>query len=465
MWVSLSLITMMCWCASVGAEVSLQSSALQTLAFGSCSKPQLVQSHWKHVNDLNPQVFLWLGDIVYADLNHLGQWITDSHRVLKQEYDLQKVQEQYAQYILNNTNITVLGVWDDHDYGKDNMGKHYPHKELSKSRLLEFLDEPQDSPRFKRNGIFVSYEYGSAKENNLVKIILLDGRYFRDDCNNSNPEAQYLGEEQWEWLTAELSQSKARVHLFASGIQFVADDRYQFSREVTGGKKFVESWGAFPYERERMIHLIEKYQVPGVIFLSGDVHFAELSALECSSAGYTIYDLTSSSLTHSWMTLMGYVKLKEHPLVTFANEGHLPVPWLKRKIASCLTYLLYWIAPHRFSEQFYGGSNFGTIEFDWINEQIHLKVHDSFYSGVEIEKVLSLSSLVPSREYTAKCSTAQFEKARLKSSELGQFYWKLRLCIVLLTLSSPFIFVFVKLCFFVIRKFSCMRKKKGTKLE
>ena len=39
--------------------------------FGSCNKPDLPQPLWGPVVSLRPQVFIWLGDAVYADYK---QW-------------------------------------------------------------------------------------------------------------------------------------------------------------------------------------------------------------------------------------------------------------------------------------------------------------------------------------------------------------------------------------------------------
>jgi alkaline phosphatase D len=438
------------------ADIVLDHSALRTLAYGSCSKPQFNQTHWSYIEKLHAQVFIWLGDIIYADLSLQGKWLQDSHNYMLQEYAAQKQQPEYRKHVLENGNITVLGIWDDHDFGKDNMGRHYPHKDLSKERLLDFLDESQQSPRWKRNGVFISYEYGSVQDNNLVKIILLDGRYFRDDCNFTDASASYLGEEQWKWLENELTRSKARVHIFVSGVQFVSDDRYQFSRDITGGKKFTESWGAFPYERERLLAMIETLKVPGALFLSGDIHFAELSVLECSRTGYPIYDLTSSSLTHSWRRVFGYVNFKEHPFVNLLNGIYVPV-W-KKQLSSLILYAMYWIAPRRFSEAFYSGNNFGIVEFDWEKEQIFLKIHDSFSGIVQFEKALNLSELVYSSSYLSKCSESALSKAALRSNQLAQQEWKLRLALVL----SPFILAVLFLLVKTLRFIFCVCCKTKT---
>lgn len=86
----------------------------------------------------------------------------------------------------------------------------------------------------------------------------------------------------------------------------------------------MESWGRFPKERKRLFQLIADTRVwnschfssfpiafvrhnsfpaltlqrNGVIFISGDVHFGEITRYDCS-VGYPLYDVTSSGLVQS----------------------------------------------------------------------------------------------------------------------------------------------------------------------
>ena len=48
-----------------------------------------------------------------------------------------------------------------------------------------------------------------------------------------------------------------------------------------------------------MIDLIKKTQARGVVFISGDVHWGEISKMEVDG-GYPIYDVTSSGITQTW---------------------------------------------------------------------------------------------------------------------------------------------------------------------
>ena len=54
-------------------------------------------------------------------------------------------------------------------------------------------------------------------------------------------------------------------------------------------------------DMRRFIEITSKYGINGIVFLSGDVHHANLVESNCksSSLGYPLYDFTSSGMTHS----------------------------------------------------------------------------------------------------------------------------------------------------------------------
>jgi alkaline phosphatase D len=94
-----------------------------------------------------------------------------------------------------------------------------------------------------------------------------------------------LGEEQWNWLSYQFTQP-ADVRIICTSTQF--------GTEYNG----MESWANFPLEQEKMIATIVNQQANGVIFISGDVHYAECSKRIYPSC-YPIYDITSSALNQA----------------------------------------------------------------------------------------------------------------------------------------------------------------------
>jgi alkaline phosphatase D len=60
-----------------------------------------------------------------------------------------------------------------------------------------------------------------------------------------------------------------------------------------------EAWANFPHEQKRFTELIRSTKAEGVIFISGDVHYAEISKLKLEGQ-YPIYDVTASGITSTW---------------------------------------------------------------------------------------------------------------------------------------------------------------------
>lgn len=76
-----------------------------------------------------------------------------------------------------------------------------------------------------------------------------------------------LGEAQWRWFNDTLAADKDTVDftVIVSSVQ------------VFTSNPVVESWGHFPRAKERLFQLLHQHRPPGLVFLSGDVHHAELS--------------------------------------------------------------------------------------------------------------------------------------------------------------------------------------------
>lgn len=261
-------------------EAAKQVSKL-TIAFGSCSDQDKEQILWDDIIAEQPDLWIWLGDNIYGD--------TTDMTVMKQKYDQQKANPNYRK--LRQT-CPIIGTWDDHDYGLNDGGKGYPAKAASQQVFLDFLDVAKNDPRRKQAGVYNSYTMNM--QGIKIKVLLLDARYFRDTTIRQDRKSPYepnlegtvLGDVQWQWLEKELHQSDADVHIFASGIQVIPEE-HRF-----------EKWANFPNERQRLFDLMVQQKVNNPVFISGDRHIGEISAIDWK--GSTLYDITSSGLTHSW---------------------------------------------------------------------------------------------------------------------------------------------------------------------
>ena len=194
--------------ATIAAELADRAGAvydmavpLERIAFGSCSRVDLPQPLWGPINAADPGLWIWLGDNIYAD----DDFLSVAHGM----YEAQVAVPEYAQ-LLRSTSI--IGTWDDHDFGMNNGGKENPFRVQSQVEMLDFLGEPRDSERRIQEGVYASYTYGEAPTR--TKVVLLDTRYHRDP---PGPESDILGQAQWTWLEGQLRDSDAQLLLILLG--------------------------------------------------------------------------------------------------------------------------------------------------------------------------------------------------------------------------------------------------------
>jgi alkaline phosphatase D len=239
----------------------------------------------------------------------------------------------------------VLATWDDHDFGENDAGGDYPLKEESRRIFCDFWNEPATSPRRSRDGIHASYVFGKAPRR--VQVILPDLRFNRtpirrdsvfapDDATYAqriaelaregretpgyylrNPDlrATMLGERQWQWLEAQL-RVPAEVRILASSLQVVAD--------FPGW----EAWINYADDHQRLLETIRRTRAHGLVCISGDTHYAEVSRLE-RNAPYPLWDITSSGLTEVWPVLPPNA-LRVGEAFREPNFGMLHIDWSGR---------------------------------------------------------------------------------------------------------------------------------------
>ncbi len=299
-----------------------QETAVTTIAFGSCGHQSDPQPVLAIAAEQNPDAFIFLGDNIYGD--------TDNMDTLRNKYERLGAKPEYRQLAAATK---IFATWDDHDFGRNDAGKYYPYKKESKEIFMEFFKEPVNSERRKHDGIYKT-EY-LQQGDKIIQLILLDVRSFRSDLllfdkENKELQARYfypldyqphtaadstlLGDDQWKWLEEELKKP-ADLRLICSGSQF--------GIEFNG----YEAWANFPLEQKRMLELIKSTKASGVLFLTGDVHYAEISRLETDGL-YPIYDITSSGISSTWSFATPNKNRIEGPVMD-NHFGLLTIEWEK----------------------------------------------------------------------------------------------------------------------------------------
>ena len=304
-------------CTKPKSNTSFQLKSLNQIkiGFGSCLKQDKSMLIFESIKQDSFDLFLMIGDNVYGDSE------TKDLKELKLAYKKQK-----ENFEMMKLNFPFEAIWDDHDYGMNDAGKEYLYKESSKELFLNFWNIPLDDIRRYRKGLYFDLTYNIGDR--TLQILLLDTRTFRDTLmpsnnigapgkeryiSNQDSSLTILGKNQWNWLRKKIIQP-VDFRIIASSIQFLP---------IGHGW---ESWNNFPYEREKLIEIIDNANLSHTLVISGDRHRGGLYQLKTDN-GRIISEMTSSSLNASFPNKeedgplrIGNTFIKENYGVIFINS-------------------------------------------------------------------------------------------------------------------------------------------------
>lgn len=214
-----------------------------------------------------PDAMIWLGDNTYL---REVDWYSRSGIMYR--YGHTRALPE-LQPLLGS--VHHYATWDDHDYGPDNADWTWREKETTREAFDLFWANPTTgTPEF--GGITTHFQWGDAE------FFLIDDRWFRSSENRTGARAM-LGP-QLEWLVDALASSRSTFKIVVSGSQILNPEARW------------EGYATFPEERGRLLAELERHDIPGVMFLTGDVHYSVLSRMD-RWRNYPLYDLTVSPLT------------------------------------------------------------------------------------------------------------------------------------------------------------------------
>jgi alkaline phosphatase D len=219
-------------------------------------------------------------------------------------------------------------------------------KEESRRIFCDFWGEPAGSARRTRDGIYAGYLFGPAGQR--LQVIVPDLRWNRTPLVKADlggtpyvrwatgqaikgkpvpgpyvripdSSATMIGAKQWEWLDTQLA-APADMRILASSLQVVAD--------FPGW----EAWVNFAEDHQRLLETIRKRRADGLICISGDTHYAEVSRLD-RNAPYPLWDVTSSGLTEVWPVLPPNSR-RMGEAYRDQNFGVLDIDWLARRVTA-----------------------------------------------------------------------------------------------------------------------------------
>ncbi len=241
------------------------------LTFGSCfhkiglHNPNLINQILKR----DPHAMMLLGDIAVDDRE-------DHINLHRSDYLLRDVSKPWQQL---SANVPLYAAWDDHDYlNNDLSGIPDRFTKEDQEALRAVWHQNWNNPVNEREGIYFNSLLGP------VEVIMLDTRSLRNNSERGK-YSSFLGREQLAWLKETLKSSEAPFKVISGGTMW--------SDYVSNGK---DSWGTWDtLAREEIFSFIEKENISGVLFVSGDRHGARGFKIPRPS-GFAFYEFEPASL-------------------------------------------------------------------------------------------------------------------------------------------------------------------------
>ena len=214
-----------------------------------------------------PDFMLWGGDNFYyrePDYTRTGMIHRNDHaRAVKSMQPLLANVHHYA-------------IWDDHDYGPNDSDRSFPLKNLSLEMFKMYWGNTNFV--FPNEGITSKFQWAD------VEFFLMDDRWNKAPNELNDPNKDYWGAKQMNWLMDALISSKASFKIIINGGQVISP------------AKVFENMANYEAERTYLLKELKNRKIPGVLFLSGDRHITNLNKLEREGT-YPLFDLTVSPMT------------------------------------------------------------------------------------------------------------------------------------------------------------------------
>ncbi|MBE2250443.1 MAG: alkaline phosphatase D family protein [Myxococcus sp.] len=244
-------------------RAALPAGASEPLVFGACSctasgaaAPLL---HAGGRTDL--AAFFLLGDTSYNDgADTLSEYRARWHQSLSREA-----------YRALRASTSVIATWDDHEVTNNFNPETISVAKLNAARQAFFEALPIRRHEMAPNRLWRSFRYGDA-----VEVFVLDTRGERKPSTLLNGNHEMISLAQQTWLQGALKASPSRIKLVMNSVP-ISD--FGFSAFNT------DAWRAYQRQRLEVLRFVEDENLTGVLWVSGDHHFASVGTVSMSGVG------------------------------------------------------------------------------------------------------------------------------------------------------------------------------------
>lgn len=231
-------------------------------------------------NDVD--AIIHLGDYIYEfgagsyTSNIINRNTFPEHEILT----LTDYRDRYRHYRLDSSlqqlhqNFPMINIWDDHEIANDAYktgaqnhsdsleGNYFERLKNAKKAFYEWIPVREPNPHLYRKFLF----------GQNVNLLFLDTRIEGRDKQTSRKHKlihdttrRLIGDEQFEWLTKELSSDTNVWNIIA---QQVMMSPFSFWGIIAN----TDQWDGYSYEKNRFFNYLNQYHVQNLVVLTGDLH-------------------------------------------------------------------------------------------------------------------------------------------------------------------------------------------------
>ncbi|HJU06080.1 MAG TPA: alkaline phosphatase D family protein, partial [Nitrospiraceae bacterium] len=232
-----------------------------------------------------PSFAILLGDLIYSD-NRCpsppnvagGDFVAVSLDQFRAKHRYQREDVALGRFLAA---VPVYPIWDDHEVRNNFSGPHEPLMPAGRQALLEYwpiLTPTQDPFRL----------YRAFRRGADLEVFMLDTRQYRSaNAEKDGPNKTMLGTAQRDWLLEGLARSTATWKIVVTSVPL--SNQKGGTLEVPGN----DSWArggdgtGFQTELAAIVQTLLTRRIRNVVWLAGDVHYAQVNAYDPDGDGAT----------------------------------------------------------------------------------------------------------------------------------------------------------------------------------
>jgi alkaline phosphatase D len=290
------------------------------------------------IRRLRPDVFVGLGDMIYADnaCEPVGRY--GNEQVPGGFGPATDLVGFWAHWRYNRadaasqrllTSTTYVGVWDDHEVVNDfgplsdtrSTPPYTPGVHLLPIGLEAFIDyTPIEIASNTPKRLYRALRWGQHLE-----LFVLDTRQYRDAnaaADSPDRAKTMLGREQLTWLKESLAASDATWKVIVSSVPMSIPTGFPPTGGRDGWANFDQNTG-FELELLEILRFMESKGTQNTIWITTDVHFAEAFRYRpfASNPGFVVYELATGPLNAGIFPLRDVDQTLNPEVLTFVGPA------------------------------------------------------------------------------------------------------------------------------------------------